>query len=111
VVLNCAGGSKAVDLAFTIARRGATIILIGGAPDDQRLSIPANRFVMGDLQVVGVCGYLSDSWSRTLHLLETGELKFKDLITHHVPLADFARAVQLVGSKTEPMGKVMVRFS
>jgi 2-desacetyl-2-hydroxyethyl bacteriochlorophyllide A dehydrogenase len=111
VVVNCAGGSKPMDLAFTIARRGATIILIGGAPDSQQLSIPANRFVMGDLQVVGVCGYSTESWKRTLRLLETGELRFHDLITHRLPLADFRYATQLVGSKSEPMGKVMITFN
>ena len=93
-----------------LARRGATVILLGGAPDDQRLSIPANRFVMGDMQVVGVCGYTSESWTRTLHLLEAGELKFQDLITHRVPLAEFGRAIQLMGSKSEPMGKVMITY-
>ena len=93
VVVNCAGGSKPVELAFKMARRGATLIMIGGSPDSQILSIPANRFVMGDLQVVGVCGYTTDSWARTLKLLETGEVRFNDLITHHVPLAEFAKAV------------------
>jgi threonine dehydrogenase-like Zn-dependent dehydrogenase len=110
VVINCAGGSKPLELAFSLARRGATLILIGGAPDGQRASIPANRFVMGDLQVVGVCGYTSESWARTLQLLESGELSFKDLITHRVPLAEFGRATQLVSSKTEPMGKVMITY-
>ncbi len=110
VVMNCAGGTKATELSFALARRGATVILIGGAPDGQTASIPGNRFVMGDLQVVGVCGYTKDSWARTLLLLEKGELKFQDLITHHVALADFKRAVQLVGSKSEPMGKVMITY-
>lgn len=110
VVVNCAGGSKAVDLAFFMVRRGGTVILIGGAPDEQRLSFPANRFVMGDLQVVGVCGYTSESWARTLQLLEKGDLRFNNLITHRVPLAEFGRAVQLIGSKTEPMGKVMITY-
>jgi 2-desacetyl-2-hydroxyethyl bacteriochlorophyllide A dehydrogenase len=110
VVINCAGGSKATELSLSLARRGGTVIMIGGAPDGQTASIPANRFVMGDLQIVGVCGYTRESWMRTLQLLEKGELKFEDLITHRVPLADFKRAVQLVGSKSEPMGKVMVTY-
>lgn len=108
VVINCAAGPKPVELTFALARRGATVILIGGSPDGQMLSIPANRMQMGDMQVVGVCGYTSESWSRTLQLLETGELRFHDLITHRVPLTEFARAIQLVGSKFEPMGKVMI---
>ena len=111
VVINCAGGCKATELCFELVRRGGTVILIGGAPNGQNASIPGNRFVMGDLQVVGVCGYTRESWGRTLQLLESGDLKFKDLITHHVPLADFGRAVQLVCSKTEPMGKVMVTYN
>jgi len=110
VVVNCGAGSKPVELAFAVARRGATVILIGGSSHGQTLSIPANRISMGDMEVVGVCGYSSESWTRTLRLLETGELKFEDLITHRVPLAEFGRAIQLVGSKSEPMGKVMITY-
>jgi 2-desacetyl-2-hydroxyethyl bacteriochlorophyllide A dehydrogenase len=110
LVVNCGSGSKAVELTFALARRGATVILIGGAPDSQMLSIPANRISMGDMEVVGVCGYSTESWTRTLQLLERGELEFNDLITHRVPLDEFARAIQLVGSKSEPMGKVMITY-
>ncbi len=110
VVVNCGAGPKAVELSFALARRGGTVILIGGSPDGQMLSIPSNRISMGDMGVVGVCGYTRDSWMRTLHLLETGELRFNDLITHRVPLAEFGRAIGLVGSKSEPMGKVMITY-
>ena len=108
IVVNCGAGSKAVELTFALARRGATVILIGGSSHGQMLAIAANRISMGDMQVIGVCGYTSESWTRTLQLLEKGELKFRDLITHRVPLAEFGRAIQLVGSKSEPMGKVMI---
>jgi threonine dehydrogenase-like Zn-dependent dehydrogenase len=110
LVVNCGAGVKAVELAFALARRGATVILIGGSSHGQSLSILANRISMGDMEVVGVCGYSTESWMRTLHLLESGELTFKDLITHRVALSEFARAIQLVSSKSEPMGKVMITY-
>ena len=109
-MVNCGAGVKAVELAFALARRGATVILIGGSSHGQSLSILANRISMGDMEVVGVCGYSTESWMRTLHLLESGELTFKDLITHRVALSEFARAIQLVSSKSEPMGKVMITY-
>lgn len=110
VVINCAAGPKPIELAFALARRGGTVILIGGSPEGKPISIPSNRIQMGDMHVVGVCGYNSESWARTLQLLEKGELKFNDLITHRLPLAEFGRAIQLVGSKSEPMGKVMITY-
>jgi len=111
VVVNCATGSTPLELAFAIARRGASIVIFGTAPDEHRFNISANRLVMGDLQVEGVLGYTSQSWESTLRLLATRELKFHDLITHRVPLADFGRAIQLVERKTEPMGKVVVSYN
>jgi threonine dehydrogenase-like Zn-dependent dehydrogenase len=111
VVVNCATGSAPLGLAFAIARRGASIVIFGTTPDKHCFTIPANRLVMGDLQVEGVLGYTAQSWTRTLRLLEKGELKFHDLITHRVSLADFGRAIQLIETKMEPMGKVAVSYN
>jgi 2-desacetyl-2-hydroxyethyl bacteriochlorophyllide A dehydrogenase len=111
VVVDCAGGTRAMELALRIVRRGGNFVAIGGAPEHQRVSFPANIFVMQDLHVDGLFGYTTSSWRRTIELLSTGKLRLRDLITHRVALAQFEEAVNLVQSRTEPMGKVVVTYA
>ena len=111
VVFDCAGGARAVESALGIVRRGGQLVAIGGAPEGQRVSLPANIFVMKDLRVDGLFGYTTKSWERTIELLASRKLRLGDLITHRVALAQFEEAVKLVESRTEPMGKVVVTYA
>jgi threonine dehydrogenase-like Zn-dependent dehydrogenase len=110
LVVDCAQGEKPLQLAFEIVRPGGTILVIGGAPDSHLLRLPANVFVMRDLHVEGVLGYTTASWLRTLELLQEGSLKLGDLITHRATLDQFERAVELVESRSEPTGKIVIAF-
>ncbi len=111
LVVDCALGSKPLELAFQIVRPGGSIVVIGGAPDAHKLQIPANLFVTRDLHVEGILGYTSQSWIRTLDLLTAGELALGDLISHRKSIEEFDSAVALLASRTEPMGKVAVCFA
>jgi threonine dehydrogenase-like Zn-dependent dehydrogenase len=111
LVLDCALGARALELAFQIVRPGGTIVVIGGAPDSHQLRIAANLFVMRDLHVEGVLGYTTRSWVHTLDLLAAGKLQLGDLITHYAPIEQFQQALELVESRSQPMGKVAISFA
>lgn len=111
VAVDCAGGTNAIEMAMGIVRRGGNLVAIGGAPDHQRVSFPANIFVMQDLHADGLFGYTTNSWRRTIELLSTGKLRLRDLVTHRVALERFQDAVNLVESRNEPVGKVVVTFA
>ena len=110
LVVNCAHGLRPLDLAFQIVRSGGTVVVIGGAPDEQLFQISAHAFVLRDLHIEGVLGYTPQSWVQTLDLLASGRLKLGDLITHRTPLDRFADALRFVQSRSEPTGKVAVEF-
>jgi threonine dehydrogenase-like Zn-dependent dehydrogenase len=110
LVVDCALGSKPLDFTLRIVRRGGTIVVIGGAPDSDKLQIPANIFVMRDLHIEGIFGYTTESWVRTLELLTTGQLVLGDLISHRKRIEEFDQAVGLLQSRTEPMGKVIISY-
>jgi 2-desacetyl-2-hydroxyethyl bacteriochlorophyllide A dehydrogenase len=110
VVVDCAGGSKAIETALRIVKRGGNVVAIGGAPEQDRVSFPANLFVTKDLRIDGVFGYTTQSWIHTLDLLTSGKLRLADLITHRLPLDEFSRAINLLQSRTEPLGKVIVTY-
>ena len=110
VVVNCASGSKPLELALQVVRPGGVIIAIGSSPDTCKLQISANLFVTRDLHIEGILGYTTASWIRTLGLLTAGELRLGDLISHRKPLSEFESAVSLLQSRSEPMGKVAICF-
>lgn len=111
LVVTCAHGAKPLKLAFDIVRRGGAVVVIGGGPETNKLEIPANLFVVGDLHIEGILGYTTQSWIRTLDLVSSGQLHLGDLITHRKPLSQFAEALELVESRHEPMGKVAISFA
>ena len=108
VVIDCAGGPKSVETALAIVRPVGHIAIIGSSPDDQYLSVPANIFCKKDLRVDGILSYTTESFTRALDLLASGRVRFKDLITHRLPLEEFESAVGLLTSRAEPLGKVIV---
>lgn len=110
LVVDCALGTKPLELAFQIARPGGKIVVIGGAPDTHKLQIPANVFVTRDLHVYGVLGYTTQAWIRTLDLVSSGGLVVGDLISHRKPIEDFNSVVSLLETRTEPLGKVSICF-
>lgn len=110
LVIDCALGAKPLELAFQIVRPGGSVVVIGGSPDSHKLEIPANLLVIRDLQVQGLLGYTTAAWIRTLDLVTQGSLRLADLITHRAPLPEFDRALKLVETRTEPMGKVALAF-
>jgi threonine dehydrogenase-like Zn-dependent dehydrogenase len=97
-------------MAFQIVRSGGTVVVIGGAPEEQQFRIAAHAFVLRDLHIEGILGYTTKSWIKTLDLLESGRLRLQDLITHRTRLDHFAEALQIVQSRSEPTGKVAVEF-
>ncbi len=110
LVVNCARGLQPLELAFQMVRSGGTVVVIGGASEEEQFQIPAHSFVLRDLHIEGILGYTTKSWVRTLELLASGKLKLGDLITHRTRLDGFAGALQSVESRSEPTGKVAVTF-
>jgi len=111
VVVVCAAGAPVFDLATRIVRTGGSIVVIGGGGDSHRLEISTNLFVNRDLEIEGILGYTTESWERTLELLASGRLPLADLITHRLTLDQFDRALGLLESRAEPVGKVAVSLS
>lgn len=111
LVVNCAYGLRPIELSFEIVRSGGTVVVIGGAPDDQLFQMSAHALVLRDLHIEGILGYTTKSWIQTLDLLAGGSLKLDDLITHRTRLDQFADALNLIQSRSEPTGKVAVRFA
>lgn len=110
LVIDCAIGSKPMELALEIVRSGGQVLFVGSPHAGEHFSVPAGLFVNKDLRIDGVHGYISTSWARTLDLVASHKLKVADLITHRVTLENFEEAVELIRSRPEPLGKVILTY-
>ncbi len=108
VVLEAAGSEAAIPLAIDLARRGGSTAFAGIVGGGRKLSFESDLFCLKDLRVHGSFAYTSALFAQTLRLIESGLLKVQPLITHTFPLADYARAFDLLRSRREPVVKILL---
>jgi L-iditol 2-dehydrogenase len=94
-------------LALAIGRQAGTII-IGQLPAGPPVRVDADIFRRRELRVHSVAGYTSGTFMRALRLIEDGWLDVRPLITHRFPLTAFARAFDVLRSRGEPVGKILL---
>lgn len=108
VVFESAGNPQAVLLALDLVRRGGTVVQVGIAGGDHSIRLSPDLACLKDLRLHGVFAYTSAVFVETLRRIESGELDVRPLITHRLPLAQFADGLALLKHKPEPVVKVVL---
>ncbi|MFG3196164.1 zinc-binding dehydrogenase [Streptomyces sp. NPDC048208] len=104
VVIEAAGSAEAARTAAALLRRGGRLVLTGiPAPGADGLD-PAD-LVVRRLEVRTVFGAPPAAWAHAVRLFGAGLLDPLPLVTHRLPLTEFARAVELTGPG---VGKVLL---
>jgi threonine 3-dehydrogenase len=98
VVFEMSGAPEAIADSFRIVRNGGRVILFGIPARPVELDV-AEALIFKNLDVSAVSGrQVWDTWYRTRWLLEHGIVDLRPLITAELPLDDFDRAFELLGS-------------
>ena len=85
VVLECAGGRDTAETAVRVARKGATIVLVGIHPE--RVPFSTLEVIVGEKHVVGsVQHHYDEDLPAALRLLAAGQVRVAPLITDRIPL-------------------------
>ncbi|MEU6404598.1 alcohol dehydrogenase catalytic domain-containing protein [Streptomyces sp. NPDC046985] len=106
-VIEAAGSADAARDAAALLARGGRLVLTGlPGPDAQGLD-PAD-LVLRRLEVHTVFGAPPRAWAHAVRMFAAGLLDPLPLVTHRLPLTEFARAVELVGSGDPRVGKVLL---
>ncbi|GGV60815.1 alcohol dehydrogenase catalytic domain-containing protein [Streptomyces thermoviolaceus] len=108
VVIEAAGSASAARTAAGLLRRGGRLVLTG-IPAPGADGLDPTDLVVRQLEVHTVFGAPPDAWAHAVRTFAAGLLDPLPLVTHQLPLADFARAVDLVGSRDPGVGKVLLR--
>ncbi|MEU6536701.1 alcohol dehydrogenase catalytic domain-containing protein [Streptomyces sp. NPDC047000] len=107
VVIETAGAPSAAHTAASLLRRGGRLVLTGiPAPGAQGLD--PTDLVVRQLDVSTVFGAPPQAWAHTVRVFGAGLLDPLQLVTHELPLSEFAQAIELVGSGDPKIGKVVL---
>jgi threonine 3-dehydrogenase len=97
VALEMSGDPSALHLAFRTVKNGGRVTLFG-IPKGQVSFDLTNEIIFKGIRVHGVTGRrLFGTWYRLAGLFKAG-LNIRPVVTHILPLADFARGFELVNS-------------
>jgi threonine dehydrogenase-like Zn-dependent dehydrogenase len=108
LVVETAGAVPALELATRLPREGGRAVLLGIAGGGQELCVPADRFTLRDLGLIGSVGYTSAVWSRIVELLGAGLLDFSQIVTHRFPAERFEDAFTLMVDRDGIVGKILL---
>jgi threonine dehydrogenase-like Zn-dependent dehydrogenase len=107
VVIETAGSADAARIAAGLLRRGGRLVLTG-IPAPGADGLDPTDLVVRQLEVHTVFGAPPHAWAHTVRVFAAGLLDPLPLVTHDLPLAEFARAIELVGSGDPKVGKVLL---
>jgi len=96
VLLEMSGAPSAIDAGFTALRFGGTAAILG-IPSRPITFDLNNHVVFKGATVLGINGRkMFETWYQMEALLLSGRLELDEIITHEIPLEDFARGFKLM---------------
>ncbi len=108
LVIEAAGAPAAVLEALRRVRRGGRVLLLGYAGADERVPLPLDDVVNGDLTLCSSFGYTSSAWEGVVGLLNAGRITPAAIVTHRIGLEDHAAAFSALTAPAGPRGKIIL---
>lgn len=93
------GGAGPFAQAFALTRPGGTVVLFAHAGRDDTAALDLNAFFKGERRLVATYSSAPAEQREAFRLLVTGRLDPRPLVTHRLPLARLAEAVELARSR------------
>ena len=108
VVLDAAGTPQTVPMALEMLARGGRCATVGIPTDDVHLGLAG--LVLDELELVGSRA-VAGEMQATLDFIADGRIRAGDIITHRLPLTDFAEALEITDKRIDGAMKVLVDLS
>ena len=97
LAIECAGAEGSVQNCLKALRPLGHYVQVGHFGKDLR--VPWDLVAFRQLTINGSVGYTRETWSQTIKILEQGNLKVHDVITHELPLLDWRKGFDLSEQK------------
>ncbi len=108
LVVETAGAVPAIELATRLPREGGRVVTLGIAGGGRELAVPADRFVLRDLELIGSVGYTTAVWSRVVELLGAGLVDLSPVVARRIPAARFEDAFESMTGAGGPVGRILL---
>lgn len=109
IVILCTGAKSAFYQAIECLELGGTLVVFATSNPDEEYPLNLNRlFWRTEKKIISSYGGSPAEYSLALHLIATGRVYVKDLITHLLPLEEIQKGFKLVEEGKESV-KVIIR--
>ena len=92
-------GSAALSAALALTRQGGSVVLFAHAPEDAPAGFDLNTLFKYERRVLGTYSAALEEQAEVFKFLTSGALDPSPLVTHTMPLDDFADGVALVRNR------------
>jgi D-arabinose 1-dehydrogenase-like Zn-dependent alcohol dehydrogenase len=108
LVVETAGAVAAIELATRLPRMGGRVVGLGIAGAGRELTIPADRFVLRDVALIGSVGYTTAAWSQVVELFGAGLVDASPIVAERFPAARFEDAFALMAEQDGVVGRILL---
>ena len=99
-VIVCAPAREPMEQSLQYARKGGTISLFASLPKGAaEITLDSRLIHYNELRVVGASDSRPEHVQKAVDLMKAGRLALDKIVTHTVPLADFARGIELMKNR------------
>jgi L-iditol 2-dehydrogenase len=111
LVVETAGAVAALELATRLPREGGRLVALGIAGEGQELRVPADRFTLRDLTLIGSVGYTTAVWTRVVELLGAGVVDLEPVVARRIPAERFEDAFRLMAEADGVVGRILLEHA
>jgi len=99
VAFDSVGGAGLLDAAIALTREGGTVVLFAHAPASERAGFDLNLFFKSERKLIATYSSALAEQREIYRLLATRRLDPSPLVTHRLPLARLAEAIELASER------------
>jgi threonine dehydrogenase-like Zn-dependent dehydrogenase len=99
-VFDTVGGARTLKAALDLSREGGSVVLFAHAAENESANFDLNSLFKYERRVLGSYSGGPQQQARVFELMCERKLDPSPLVSHHLPLAQFAHGVQLTRART-----------
>jgi 2-desacetyl-2-hydroxyethyl bacteriochlorophyllide A dehydrogenase len=107
IVIDATGAIPVMNRSIDFVRMGGTVLLFGVPPSGKNLEVEGFKIFRKGLTVLSSFTSVRNSF-QAVDLLQSGQIQVEPLISHHLPLQDLPRALELIESRDPAVKKVII---
>jgi len=107
LIVEATGNGRALNEVIRIAPKGARIVLLSTYAGEE-VPIYANGVVLKELEILGSMSAIGERWAEAVRLIASGDVPAGKMVTHKMPLSEFAEGFRLIREERDKAVKVIL---